>query len=313
MNNMPTKYNVNQVAIQGRPILPMMPTMDEMRDIVAITRALADTPFYGKLGPGGVLAIWLTARELRLPPMMCLNGGLHNIEGKVQMSAQLMNMMILNAGHEVEVVYSTNKGCKLRFIRNFTNGKKPKIDEFEYNETDAREAQVFGVKHANGTFDPKPKTNWIKFPRSMYYSRAMSGGGKMFMSDVLMNVYAMGEIYDVEEKYVESEARFVDSEISETTAQTQIEAQKEPEKPKMTENDVEAFKEAFGIGSESKHEKYIEAIANRCKKSKDEMIILASMNREGFVEAFEKWESDIKKKNEIAEDSKPVGDSVESM
>ena len=84
----------------------------------------------------------------------------------------------------------------------------------------------------------------------------------------------------------------------------------QPEKPKMTESDIAAFKEAFGIGTESKHEKYIEAIANRCKKSKDEMIILASMNREGFVEAFEKWEADIKKKGEIAEDAKPVGDPL---
>lgn len=290
MNNMPMKHSGHAVAIHGQPLLPTMPSMDEMRDIIAITRALADTPFYSKLGAGGVLAIWLTARELRLPPMMCLNGGLHNIEGKVQMAAHLMNMMILNAGHDVEVVYSTNKGCKLRFVRRYRNGRPPKIDEFEFNEDDAKLAQVFGVKHANGTWDPKPKTNWIKYPRAMYYARAMSGGGKMFMSDVLMNVYAMDEIYEVDATYIEQEAAYVNSEVKEI-------APSEAEKStKPTTKDIEVFKEKFGIGHESEHEKYLVALSQKCKKSKEEMIVCAAMNTDGFIESFDKWVNDIKKK-----------------
>lgn len=310
-NNLPTKYGNRQVAIHSQPIMPTMPSMEELTHLMNICHHLGQTTFYQKLGPGGVLAIWLTARELRLPPMMCLNGGLHNVEGKVQMSANLMNMMIKNAGHDVKVMYSNKKGCRLKFIRNFRDGRPPEEDEFEFNESDAMDAQVFGVRHPNGTYDPKPKANWMKFPRPMYYARAMSGGGKMFMSDVLMNVYAFGEIYDVEDRYIESEASYVEQEVKETppgkeeTTATIIgqdaSAPQAPEPPrKPSETEITAFKEAFGIGTGSKHEKYLAAVAEKCKKPQDEMIILASMNRDGFVEAFEKWESDINKK------SKPV-------
>ena len=301
MSNLPVKHNAYAVQNFAHQNISMMPSMEEMRDLISLSRTLADTPFYAKLGPGGVLAIWLTARELRLPPMMCLNGGLHNIEGKVQMSAQLMNMMIINAGHEVKVIYSNNKGCKLKFTRNYRDGRKPDVNEFEYNESDANEAQVFGVRGQQpGVWEVKPKTNWIKFPRAMYYARCMSGGGKMFMSDVLMSVYALDEIYEVDEKYIESEASYVEGEVSKNN----VSINHEPVKPEIKEpvpveikpEDISKFKDKFGIGKQSPHEKYLDAISDRCKKSHEEMITIACMNEKGFIESFDKWKAKLDQK-----------------
>src|SRR6188768_3185096 len=165
-----------------------MPSMQELEQLGRLCHTLAQAPFYQKLGAGGVLAIWLTARELKLPPMMCLNGGLHNIEGKVSMSAQLMNMMIINAGHNIEVLYLTDQGCAIRFTRVYKSGKT-KSDEYEFNMKDANRAKYFGEAGPNGTWLSKPKANWTMYPRDMFFARALSGGAKKFLPEVMMNCY----------------------------------------------------------------------------------------------------------------------------
>ena len=87
----------------------MLPKNLEAEEIFKWGHELGKCPFYQKLGPGGVIAVVLTARELGLPPMACLNGGLHNIEGKVSISAQMMNAMIIRSGHSAKLIELTHK------------------------------------------------------------------------------------------------------------------------------------------------------------------------------------------------------------
>ena len=70
-----------------------LPQGQELAQLMDLCRTLGTCPYYIKMGAGGVLAVALTARELRLPFMMCLNGGMYTFDGKVSLSAQLMNMM----------------------------------------------------------------------------------------------------------------------------------------------------------------------------------------------------------------------------
>ncbi len=135
-----------------------MPIGQEMDQIISVCKVLATCPYYQKLGPGGVLAIYLTAREMNLPLMMCLNGGLYTFSGLVSLSAQLMNMMIVNAGHRADVLQLDEKACKIKFWRS----DRPKDNctfEYEYTIEMAAKAGYLG------------KDNWKKTPRDMVYSR----------------------------------------------------------------------------------------------------------------------------------------------
>jgi hypothetical protein len=157
------------------------PTQAEMEEMVNITKVLATCPYYQKLGAGGVLAIWLTAREMNLPPMMCLNGGLYTFSGQVTMSSKLMNMMITRAGHRVDILESTITKCRLRFWRS----DRPKGNdsmEWEYTIEDARGANLTN------------KQNWKTNTRDMLFNRCMSGGAGKFMADVTMGAYLIGEM-----------------------------------------------------------------------------------------------------------------------
>ncbi len=157
------------------------PTQKEMEEMINITKVLATCPYYQKLGPGGVLTIWLTAREMDLPPMMCLNGGLYTFSGQVTMSSKLMNMMITRAGHRVDILESSLTKCRLRFWR----GDRPKGNdcfEWEYTIDDAKNANLLN------------KTNWKTNTRDMLFNRCMSGGAGKFMADVTMGAYLIGEM-----------------------------------------------------------------------------------------------------------------------
>ncbi len=155
--------------------------MQEISQFMELSGVLATCPYYQKLGKGGILAIILTAKEMGLPPMTCLNGGMYTFSGAVSLSAQLMNMMIVNAGHMVEVVKLDNKECILRFTRK----DRPKDrNSFTYSFT------IEMAKEANLT----AKTNWKTNPRDMLFNRCLSGGARKFLPDAIMGAYVIGEL-----------------------------------------------------------------------------------------------------------------------
>lgn len=161
-----------------------MPMGQELTQLLDLSKTLATCPYYQKMTPGGVLAVCLTARELNLPVMMCLNGGLYTFDGKVTMSAQLMNMMIVNAGHRADVLKLDETGCWIRFWRR--DRKEGYANTFEYSFTYDQAVKAGYMS----------KTNWKAHPKDMFYSRCLSGGARKFMPDVLANAYVFGEIED---------------------------------------------------------------------------------------------------------------------
>ncbi len=154
----------------------------DMKDLVEFTKQLAQAPYYAKMGPGGVLAIWLTAKEMGLPPMMCLNGGMYTFSGQVTLSSKVINMLLLRAGHRADVLQLDDKTCKIRFVRG--DRKKEQGAEFvyEYTMEDAKQAGLTGKK------------NWQTNPRDMLYNRCLSGGAIKHMPDATNGAYVIGEM-----------------------------------------------------------------------------------------------------------------------
>ena len=250
-----------------------MPVGQEMDQIISICKVLATCPYYQKLGPGGVLAIYLTAREMNLPLMMCLNGGMYTFSGLVSLSAQLMNMLIVNAGHRADVLHLDEKGCKIRFWR----CDRPKDNctfEYEYTIEMAAKAGYLG------------KDNWKKSPKDMTFSRCLSGGARKFMPDVIMNAYAIGELGE--------EDGTIPTAMPDLSTRS-IEVHKpQEEPPKAIEQEKAEGYEEFCQKHLCEDEKvaYVRKIAQATNKTEAQIINSAVSNEAGFLTAFNKWKAD---------------------
>jgi hypothetical protein len=154
----------------------------DMRELMEFTKHLANAPYYQKMGPGGVLAIWLTAKEMGLPPMMCLNGGMYTFSGQVTLSAKVINLLLLRAGHRAEVLKLDDECCEIKFVRG--DRRKDQGAEFVYKYTmeDAKRAGLLNKK------------NWQTNPRDMLYNRCLSGGAIKHMPDATNGAYVIGEM-----------------------------------------------------------------------------------------------------------------------
>jgi hypothetical protein len=68
----------------------------------------------------GIMMIMLAAREYGIGPAQALNGGLHIIEGKVELSARVMSALIRRAKHQLKIVESTSTRCTIAGKRSDT-------------------------------------------------------------------------------------------------------------------------------------------------------------------------------------------------
>jgi hypothetical protein len=160
-----------------------MPSPQELEHLTNFCKVMAMSPFYQKLGPGGVMAIYLTAKEYDLPFMACLNGGLHTFDGKVTFSALMIDALILKAGHKTEVLKLDNESCCIRFIRG-DRRNDPNYQPFVYEYT-IEKARKAGYL---------TKKNWQTSCDDMLYSRCMTGGARKHTPEVMVGVLVTGEL-----------------------------------------------------------------------------------------------------------------------
>src|SRR4051812_44480807 len=95
--------------------LPAIPTDNEFNILQTISRTAAASGLYNGVGnEQKIFMILLAARELGIKPMMALNGGIWNIQGKIEISARLMTSMIRKAGHSIVIKTINDKECVLQ-------------------------------------------------------------------------------------------------------------------------------------------------------------------------------------------------------
>jgi hypothetical protein len=127
--------------------------------------------------PEAAAAIMLTSRELGIPIMQGFRG-IFIVDGKTALSAQLMAALLIKSGHKYRVIEQTNKGCKIKFLRRGDT----EWQSYEFTQADAAIAGLLG------------KANWQNYPKSMYFSRAMTGGCHTYFPDVLSGLYPPEEL-----------------------------------------------------------------------------------------------------------------------
>lgn len=164
-----------------------IPTEHEMMVFQTMAKQAVDSKLYGRLDMAGVMTIMLAARELSIPVMQALNGGLNIIQGKIEISARMMSALIRKHGHSISIKESTDTSCTLVGRRKDTGDTATT----SYTLEEAKNAGL--VKQGGG---------WVKNPKDMCFARAMSRLARQLFSDCIGIGYVEGEIRATEAEIV---------------------------------------------------------------------------------------------------------------
>ncbi len=107
-----------------------------------------------------------TGRELDIPPMAAMTG-IAIISGKPVVGANIIASKIKTSGYNYRVIRLDNNGCEIEF---FDRTGKP-IGRSKFDQADAASAGLLN------------KENWKKWPRNMYFARAISNGQRWYCPD----------------------------------------------------------------------------------------------------------------------------------
>ena len=115
-------------------------------------QAVASKMYRGVGDEAGVIMVMLAAREMGIPPMSALNGGVNIINGKVEIAARMMSAMIRRAGHSITIKECTDTSCTLLGKRRDTHDTA----EVSYTIEEAKKAGLI-----------KPGGGWTRNPKDM--------------------------------------------------------------------------------------------------------------------------------------------------
>ncbi len=159
----------------------LLPAAQEFQMFQTIANSAKKSGLYGG-DEHKIFMILLSARELGVSPMLALNGGLWNIQGKVEISARLMNSLIRRAGHTMQIT-STRTECTIIGMRADTKEVHTEIFTLEM-------AERAGIAKGNV---------WQKYAEDMLYARCMSRLARRLFPDVIGTSYVEGELRDPKE------------------------------------------------------------------------------------------------------------------
>lgn len=233
------------------------PSSHEMSVYQTMAKQAANSKMYRGIGDeNGLIVIMLAARELGIPPLQALNGGLHLIQGKVEISARMMSALIRKGGHSITVKECSDEVCVLVGKR-ADNGDQATV---EYSFEEAKTAGL--VKKGGG---------WEKHTKDMLFARALSRLSRQLFSDVVGVGYVEGEISKSDAK---------PSQIA-------------PEELQEATEDLEAYKtDALKDVSDDMKDAYVEwleKVRAHFKWSQADMWRNAAAEPEEYLKKFNDW------------------------
>ena len=244
-----------------------MPSEHEMMVYHTMAEQAVSSKMYKGIGEkAGIMMIMLSARELSIPPMQALNGGINIINGKVEISARMMSALIRKAGHQIKVEENTELVCVL-------TGKRCDTGESQKASFSVAEAQKAGLVKQGG--------GWTKFPKDMCFARALSRLARQLFSDVIGIGYVEGEI-----RATEAEVVMPDDMIAE-------EVEVEDEAPYL-----EKYLEIFEKDDKYHAMEYLKVVQKHFQWTAIQAVKELMKDDKKLVEKFNAWKSKIKKVGE---------------
>lgn len=209
-------------------------TLAEIKEISTTLSASKLMPEALQKSPADIFAIVKTGQELGLEPMKSIRG-IAIIKGKPTLSADLMGALVKRERSVCEYLRLVESTDKVATYETKRVGE-PGTTRISFTSEDAARAGLAG-------------DNWRKYPAQMLRARALSGICRAVYPDLLLGVYAEGELDDsvtVEPKRVD--AAMVDAftkpaDIVEVAAQrveaVETELKAPPASPPRQSDDVE--------------------------------------------------------------------------
>jgi len=156
--------------------------IEDLKKLDTMCQFLMRTAHYKKIGGEGIFAIVQKAKILGIHPLEALNGSLYYVQGKVEMSSQIMAQLIRQDGNSIQKDPKSDDTICILHGKRKDNG-----DQWteSFSIVDAKRA---GIYKENGP--------WAKYPRNMLYSRALSNLARQLFPDVIKGCYVEGEIRD---------------------------------------------------------------------------------------------------------------------
>ena len=175
----------NELMIQEKQVLTPQ-TWGMINSIVLATAT-------NKLEQAKIAQKMLFAFENGLPLNLAFNGGLYNVNNRVEVEGNVIRAQIRkHPNYDYQIIELSEKGCTLAITY---DGEE--IGRATFGEEDAKRAGLL-----------KGKDNWEKYPADMYLNRATSRAYKRFCPDIFFTpVYVHGEIEgtDFNDDFVEGE------------------------------------------------------------------------------------------------------------
>lgn len=154
------------------------PDTEEIKVLTLIAETAVESKQYsGTGGKAALLMTMLAARELNIPPILSLNGGIRNINGNIEISARLMHALMRRAGIFIQIKETNEQKCTIYGKR---QDGSYHTASYEYSE-----AQKAGLI--------KPGGGWSKNPKDMLFARAISRLARQLAPDVIGGCYVEGE------------------------------------------------------------------------------------------------------------------------
>jgi len=228
----------------------------DLQLVSKIANEASKTPFFKKLGGfPGIFSIMLYAKEIGLPPMQAVFGGMNCIMGKIEIAPHAMNSLIRGRGHKLTIVELSDTICTIK-------GERRDTGESMTVSFSIQEAEKAGLCRGD--------SGWNKYTKDMLYSRAMSRLGKRLFGDVIgCGTYATGEVQELPEQ------QFEEAEVVSTEEYT-------------AERASEEISCALGIDKTPEMIEYIEFCANKTARPLEALVPLWIERKELFLENFEK-------------------------
>lgn len=160
-----------------------MATSQRITDVQRIGNIFAASGYFTDAREVAQAAVKIMAgEELGIPPVAAMMG-INIIKGKVALGANLIASRIRAHGYEYRHKSFDNTGCTLVFFgKADANGKRETLGESSFTDADAKAAQISSDMYK-------------KFPRNMFFARAMSNGARWYTPEV----FAGAPVYTPEE------------------------------------------------------------------------------------------------------------------
>lgn len=239
-----------------------IPQESEFKILQVLAKNAAASGLYTDLGSEQkIFMVLLAASELGIPLMQAINGGIKNIQGKIEISPRLMSSMIRRSGHSIVVKHCDTSKCLLEGKR-FDNG-----DTFtaQFTINDAEKAGLIR-KNKDGSAGI-----WMKYAEDMLYARAMSRLARRLFPDVIGTAYVEGEIGDAKCEVISS--------VLEEDLQEDLETD---------ENRLSDFSKEFSDFDPETVKTYLKKYSSHWKK-KIKYCIYDYSDREKFIKDLTKW------------------------